>query len=92
MKQPTHQKIIDYSKIVALENDLHKLESWTHSLLTIEDYFHPNPPRKKELLAQHYYAQGKIFAAFLTDFQKIIAKTNKEIAEFKRAQVLNKTK
>lgn len=87
MTQPSHKKLIAYPRILVLEQHIHKLDSWSQSLFTVENYFNPATQPKREQILIRHYAHGKVFSTFLKDYEEIVKKITKEIEDFKVAQV-----
>lgn len=82
-------KEINYQDIYHLVELLEQLDSWQEPLLLLEKYFSDeNRPLNKQKLVKQYYAQSKIFQAFLTDFQRVMPEIEKSMFSLSKRKKL----
>ncbi|HLQ40120.1 MAG TPA: hypothetical protein VK118_04075 [Tetragenococcus sp.] len=85
LKKVTHQEIY------ALYNTVEQLSSWNEPLKLLENFFSDqNRPVNKQRIAKQYYAQSKIFMAFLSDYQILVEKMEQQITLLKQSEQMPK--
>ncbi|MCB5950970.1 hypothetical protein LI951_02700 [Enterococcus sp. BWT-B8] len=83
IKKVTHQDIYTLYDLVE------QLNSWKEPLKLLESFFGDKKrPVNKQQIAKQYYAQAKIFNAFVSDFHDLTNKIDDQISSLRRSEKL----
>ncbi|MEB6069978.1 MULTISPECIES: hypothetical protein [Enterococcus] len=82
-------KNVNHHDIYSLYDMIEQLNSWNEPLKLIERFFSDQKrPVNKQQIAKQYYAQSKIFNAFISDYQSLIEKLEKQVTILRNSEKL----
>lgn len=82
-------KNVNHQDIYSLYDMIEQLNSWNEPLKLVDKFFGDKKrPVNKQQIIKQYYAQSKIFNAFISDYQVLINSMEKQILVLKNSKKL----